>query len=76
MRPTISERSIGSTEIPDASSSFSLNLTVLNAAGRAPIAPIRRRRSPFTTRQTPRNQSRSRANSGEDGDSVWRVVSE
>ena len=65
MRPTISDRSIGSTEMPAASSSFSLKRTVLNAAGRAPIAPMRRPRSPFTTRQTPRNQSRSRANSGE-----------
>jgi hypothetical protein len=62
--------------MPDASSSFSLNRTVLNAAGRAPIAPIRRRPSPFTTRHTPRNQSRSRANSGDDGVSVCRLVSE
>jgi hypothetical protein len=49
---------------------------VLKAAGRAPTAPIRSRRSPFTTRHTRANHSRSLAKAGEDGASVCCVVSE
>ena len=76
MRPNTSLRSNVSTEIPLASRSFSLYRTVLNAVGRAPIAPIRKFRSPRTTRHTPANHSKSFANSGESGVSVCRVVSE
>ena len=76
IRPSTSERSNVSTVIPFASSSFSLYLTVLNAAGRAPIAPIRRFLKPFTIRHTPANHSRSFANSAEPGLSVCCVVIE
>ena len=40
------------------------------------MAPMRRLRSPLTTRQTAANQSRSLANSSESGASVCSVVSE
>ena len=49
---------------------------MLNAAGRAPIAPMRKLRSPFTTRQTPANHSRSALNSAEPGATVCSFVSE
>ncbi len=75
-RPKISERSIGSTVMPLFSSSFSLYRTVLNAAGRAPIAPMRMCFKPFTTRHTPANHWASLLNWGESGASVWSVVSE
>ncbi len=60
-QPSTSERSTVSTVIPDRSRSFSLNRTVLKAAGRAPIAPIRACRSARTTRQVAANRRRSRS---------------
>ena len=51
-RPRTSDRSITLTLTPDASSSFSLNRTVLNALGRVPTTPSRAPRIPRTTRQT------------------------
>ena len=62
--------------MPLASRIFSLYRTVLKAAGRAPMAPTRALRSPFTTRQTAVNHSRSLRNSSESGASVCSVVSE
>src|SRR6266700_3314187 len=76
IRPRITERSMVSMEMPLASRIFSLYRTVLNAAGRAPIAPMRNRRKPFTTRHTPRNHSRSRRKMSDCGCSVWSVVNE
>jgi len=55
---------------------FSLYRTVLKAAGRAPIAPIRKLRKPFTTRHTAANHCRSFVNSGESGASVCSDVME
>ena len=60
----ISDRSTGTTVMPDACSSFSLKRTVWNAAGRVPICPIRAPRMPRTTRQIRANRSRSAANPG------------
>jgi len=75
MRPKISERSIGSMEMPAVSKMRSEKRTVLKAAGRAPMAPMRRFFRPLTMRQTAENHTRSALNSGEVKVSVCSVVS-
>ena len=74
--PMTEERSAVTTETPARSRIFSLNRTVLNAAGRAPRAPSRARRRPRTTRHTAANHSRSARNSGAARPTVCRRVSE
>jgi hypothetical protein len=62
----ISDMSTGSTVIPVAWRSFSLQRTVRKAAGRVPIWPIRRVRRPLTVRQIAAKRWRSTANSAEE----------
>ncbi len=71
----ISERSTGTTVMPEAWSSFSLARTVWKAAGRAPMAPMRALRRPLVTRQTLAKCSRSFANAGLSSATVWVAVS-
>ena len=58
--------------MPDRSNSFSLNRTVLNAAGRAPMAPMRAPFRLLTTRQVAANRRRSARKQGLSGATVWR----
>ena len=76
IRPNTSERSRVSTLMPACSSSFSLKRTVVKLAGRAPMRPIRARRSPRTTRQVAAKSLRSAWKEGRSGSDVCCVVSE
>src|SRR5579884_1949522 len=73
--PSTSDKSTVSTVIPARSSSFSLNRTVLNAAGRAPITPTRSPFKPFTTRHVAANILKSSLNPSDPGHTVCSRVS-
>src|SRR3989338_11624268 len=62
--------------MPDASNSFSLYRTVLNAVGRAPSAPMRTLRRSRTTRHVAANRRISSRNDGASGATVWSEVIE